>query len=113
MYESELEHFGIKGMKWGKRKSDYHSTSVRSALAKKQRQKVDRSFKNWKEKKKKQKKKKQMNQEELMRTISPIKNLKVSISLTINLIKKLLEKILHIVKDRLRKKSDQTFRENI
>ena len=53
MYEDELEHFGVKGMKWGKRKSDYHSTSVRSVLAKKQNQKVDQSFKDWNENAKK------------------------------------------------------------
>lgn len=49
----ELYHYGVLGMKWGKRKSNYHSTSVRSAIAQKKNQKVDESFDEWKENAKK------------------------------------------------------------
>lgn len=49
----ELYHHGVKGMKWGKRKSNYHSTSVRSAIARKKNQKVDEGFNEWKENAKK------------------------------------------------------------
>ena len=49
----ELYHYGVLGMKWGKRKSNYHSTSVRSAIARKKNQKVDEGFNEWKENAKK------------------------------------------------------------
>ena len=49
----ELYHYGVLGMKWGKRKSNYHSTSVRSAIARKKNQKVDDGFNEWKENAKK------------------------------------------------------------
>ena len=49
----ELYHYGVLGMKWGKRKSNYHSTSVRSAIARKKNQKVDEGFDEWKENAKK------------------------------------------------------------
>lgn len=46
--EEYLAHYGIKGMKWGvRRKSSYRSTSVRSALARRSNDKVDKSFKDW------------------------------------------------------------------
>ena len=49
MYENELYHFGIKGMKWGVRRKDtgYRSTGIRSALARRSNEKVDKSFKDW------------------------------------------------------------------
>ena len=53
MGNNELYHFGVKGMKWGKRKTDYHSTGITSALARRSNEKVDRSFKDWNENAKK------------------------------------------------------------
>ena len=47
--EYELYHHGVKGMKWGHRKNNYHSTGLKSALAKRQNNKVDESFNKWKE----------------------------------------------------------------
>lgn len=49
----ELYHYGVPGMKWGHRKSNYHSTGIRSAIARKQNDKIDKSFKNWNENSKK------------------------------------------------------------
>lgn len=53
----ELTHYGVKGMKWGVRRSPqqigYKSTGVRSALARKSNEKIDKSFKNWNENTKK------------------------------------------------------------
>lgn len=51
---SELYHHGVKGMKWGvRKKSNYRSTGIRSALARRSNEKVDKSFKNWNENAKK------------------------------------------------------------
>ena len=51
MYNSELYHYGVKGMKWGvrKKRSAYRSTSLRSAMARRQNEKVDAGFKKWDE----------------------------------------------------------------
>ena len=51
--EYELYHYGIKGMRWGVRRTPaqlgYKSTSVKSAIARRKNEKVDDSFKYWKE----------------------------------------------------------------
>lgn len=60
--EFELQHHGIKGMKWGVRryqnsdgsltqagKRKYQSTGIRSAMARRSNEKVDKSFKDWNE----------------------------------------------------------------
>ena len=60
--EFELQHFGVKGMKWGVRrfqkkdgsltsagKRRYTSTGIRSAMARRSNDKVDKSFKDWNE----------------------------------------------------------------
>lgn len=45
----QLYHHGVKGMKWGVRRSKtgYKSTSLRSALARRSNDKTDASFKDW------------------------------------------------------------------
>lgn len=53
MDSNELYHFGVKGMRWGHRKNNYSSTSVRSAIARRENNKVDKGFKNWNENAKK------------------------------------------------------------
>lgn len=45
----ELYHYGVLGMKWGKRKNNYHSTGIRSSIAKRANEKVDKNFQIWKE----------------------------------------------------------------
>lgn len=62
----ELYHYGVKGMKWGVRryqnqngsltpagKKKYRSTGIRSALARRSNEKIDKSFDEWKENAKK------------------------------------------------------------
>ena len=51
MDSNELYHHGVKGMKWGVRKdrSSYTSTGLRAAIARRQNEKIDASFKKWKE----------------------------------------------------------------
>lgn len=66
--ENELYHWGIKGMKWGvrryqnedgtlteagKKRLGYKSTNIKSALARRSNEKVDKSFNEWKENTKK------------------------------------------------------------
>lgn len=59
--DEELYHFGVKGQKWGVRryqnkdgsrtpagKKHYRSTGVRAAVARRQNEKIDKSFNNWK-----------------------------------------------------------------
>ena len=55
MNQNYLCHYGVLGMKWGVRRSKtgYRSTSIRSAVARRQNDTVDASFNTWKENSKK------------------------------------------------------------
>lgn len=50
---NELKHYGVLGMKWGVRKNrnssgnSWRPNSIRSVIAKRQNDKVDKSFKKW------------------------------------------------------------------
>lgn len=48
-------HYGVLGMKWGVKRSGkgYRSTGIRSALAKRSNDKIDKSFKKWQDNSKK------------------------------------------------------------
>lgn len=50
-----IEHYGVLGMKWGRRKANYKSTGLKSAIARRANDKVDKSFKKWNENSKKKK----------------------------------------------------------
>lgn len=54
-HTDELCHYGVLGMRWGRRKdkAGYKSTSIKSAMARRANEKVDKSFKNWDENAKK------------------------------------------------------------
>lgn len=43
-----LEHYGVKGMKWGVRKDKYSVGGIRARIATYQNKKVDNSFNKWK-----------------------------------------------------------------
>lgn len=55
--DTELYHHGVKGMKWGVRRTKkqlgYKSTGLKSAMARRSNEKVDKSFKAWEENAKK------------------------------------------------------------
>jgi hypothetical protein len=56
-HADDILHYGVLGMKWGKRKdskqTSYNSTSIKSALARRSNEKVDKGFKKWDEESKK------------------------------------------------------------
>ena len=90
----ELYHYGVLGMKWGKRKSSYSSTGLRSAMARRSNEKVDAGFKKWKENSIKradaiERGKKPMYQEGLMKVTKAIKVLKSNTKAILSHIRKL------------------------